>query len=268
MALVLASLALMFSDYHYDNLHKVRYYLGAVIYPIYYTASLPARIGDWVHRELTQKGQLAEENERLKQSNFLLNSRLQKLDALKNENRRLSELLKSSHNKADGNTVVARLISADYTPLRQRIVIDKGGRNNAYIGQPILGARGVIGQIVEITPFSATGMLISDPNHAMLAQVSRSGLRALAVGTGNPRQLRLDYVPADADVREDDIIITSGLDGRYPPDYPVGRISRVEKRSGDSFADVTVEPFVELNNHREVLLVWDVKPGEETGRAD
>ncbi len=257
----------MLSDYHYDNLHKIRYYLGGVIYPVYYLANLPTKAGDWIYRELAERKQLRQENKALKESNLLLNSKLQKFAALENENKRLNELLKSSYDRIEGNAVVAKLMATDYTPFRQRIVIDKGGRNNAYVGQPILGAQGVIGQVISITPFSATGMLISDPGHTMLTQVNRSGFRALAVGTGNPRQLRLDYVPLDADIREGDTIVTSGLDDRYPPDYPVGRILRVVRNAGDNFASITLKPFAELDRHREVLLVWETasdKKGDDS----
>ena len=250
----------MFSDYYYDNLHKVRYYLGAVTYPIYYIANLPIKAGDWLYQELAERNRLVLENRQLKENNLLLSSKLQKFSALKYENKRLNQLLNSLDDRIEGNTVVAKLIATDYTPFRQRIVIDKGKRNNAYLGQPILGAQGVIGQIVEITPFSATGMLISDPNHSMLAQVNRSGLRVLTVGTGNPRQLRLDYIPLDADIREGDIVVTSGLDGRYPANYPVGQVSQIVKNQNDNFADITLKPFAELDHYREVLLVWE--PGD------
>ena len=256
------SLALMFSDYRYNSLDKARYYLGSVVYPIYYLANLPVKAGDWVHRKFSKHQQLVQENDQLKTDNLLLSSKLQKFAALESENRRISKLLKSSRDWIGGNAIVARLIAIDYTPLRQRIVIDRGGRNNAYIGQPILGARGVIGQIVEVTPFSATGMLISDPDHAMLAQINRSGLRVLVVGTSNLGQLRLDYVPLDADIREGDTIVTSGLDNRYPGGYPVGKITRVARHAGDSFADITLEPFARLDNHREVLLVWEMSSSE------
>ena len=251
------SLTLAFSDYHYNGLDKARYYLGVVVYPIYYLANLPVRLGDWTYQALSEHRQLTRENENLKKANLLLNSRLQQFAALESQNKRLSELLESSYNRIGGDAVVARLISTNYTPFRQRIVIDKGKRNNAYVGQPILGARGVVGQIIEITPVSATGMLISDPDHAILAQVNRSGLRVLAVGTGNPHQLRLDYVPVDADVREGDTVVTSGLDNRYPGGYPVGKVTHATKNAGDNFATIMVEPFARLDSHREVLLVWE-----------
>ena len=246
---------LMISDYRYDNLHKVRYYLGTVIYPVYYIANLPVRISDWVHQKFIERNQLIRENEALKENNLFLNSELHRLDVLKNENKRLNNLLKSSYREIKNDTVVAKLIAINYTPFRQQIVLNKGGQNDAYIGQPILDSKGVIGQIIETTPFSATGMLISDPSHAMLAQVTRSGLRVLAVGTGNLQQLKLEYVPFDADIREGDTLVTSGLDGRYPPDYPIGKILRVTKDPGDSFSTITIKPFAKLGSHREVLLV-------------
>lgn len=263
--LILLSAALMLSDYRYAGLDKVRYYLGTVTDPIYYAANLSVKATGRVYQWIENREQLLEENKTLKQENLRLNSELKKYAALEHENRRLSELLKSSYRRSNGNAVVAKIIATNYTHFRQRIVLNKGGSDKVYVGQPILGPRGVIGQVVTVTPLSAVGMLISDPDHAMLTQVKRSGLRALAVGTGDPRRLRLDHVPLGADVKRGDVIVTSSLAERYPPDYPVGRISHVVQPDNDNFATVYLEPFIELDSHREVLLAW--KEEEDDGAA-
>ncbi len=245
----------MFGDYHYDSLQKIRYYLGIATYPIYRIANFPAVAGDWIHEQVTDRGQLLEQNRALKKNNLILQSRLQKFIALQRENRRLKGLLEPSHQKVEGSPLIARLIATDYSLFRQRIVLDKGSRHGAYIGQPILGAHGVVGQVITVTPFSAVGMLISDPSHSLLAHVKRSGVSALTTGTGDPKKLRLDYVPPDVDIREGDILLTSGLDHRYPPDYPVGKVTRVKKSVGDNFSTITVEPFARVDRNLEVLLV-------------
>ena len=262
--LILLSVVLMFSDYRYAGLDKARYYLGAVTDPIYYVSNLVAKTVEQIYQGFADRKRLFQENKALKQENLRIRSRLEKYAALEHENRRLSELLKSPYKKSNDDAVVAEVIASNYTDFRQRIVLNKGGNDEVRVGQPILGARNVIGQVVTVTPLSAVGMLISDPDHAMLIQVKRSGLRALAVGTGDPRRLRLDYVPLGADVREGDVVVTSSLAERYPPDYPVGTISHVMKPDNDNFAVVYLEPFTELDGHREVLLARETNNAAET----
>ena len=258
--LALLSVVLMFGDYHYDGLQKIRYYLGTATYPVYYIANFPSAAGDWIYEKLADRKQLLQENRSLKSDNLALKSKLQEFTVLERENRRLRDFLDSSHRKTEWSTLVAELIATDYALFRQRIILNKGSRHGAHAGQPILGANGVVGQIVTVTPFSAVGMLISDPSHALLAQVARSGVRALTTGTGDPKRLRLDYVPPDADIREGDILTTSGLDDRYPPGYPIGKVTRVAKSVGDNFAAITVEPFAKVDRNREFLLVSREKP--------
>ena len=245
----------MFGDYHYDSLQKIRYYLGTATYPIYYIANFPTVAGDWIRGRLVDRKQLLQENQTLREGNLILGSKLQQFATLERENQRLRELLNSSHRKIGGDILVAEMIATNYAPFRQRIILNKGSLHEVHVGQPILGANGVIGQVITVTPFSAVGMLISDPSHALLTQVMRSGVRALATGTGDPKKLRLDYVPLDADIEEGDVLTTTGLDNRYPPDYPVGKITRVTKNVGDNFAAITVEPFARVDRNREVLLV-------------
>ena len=125
-----------------------------------------------------------------------------------------------------------------------------------FIGQPIIDAWGVMGQVVHMGQFSSTALLISDPSHAIPVQVSRSGLRSTALGTGNSQLLELRYIPHNADIEIGDVINTSGLGGRFPPNYPVGRIVSIERAAGESFATVLAEPVAHLDRSREVLLVW------------
>jgi rod shape-determining protein MreC len=155
--------------------------------------------------------------------------------------------------------LVAELLAVDLDPYRQRIVINKGARHGAFVGQPLLDAHGVMGQITEVNPISASAILISDPSHALPVQINRNGLRMLAFGTGNPQVLSLRHVSVNADVQVGDVVSTSGLGGRYPPDYPVGRVTRVHHQPGEPFVVVEAAPFSHLDRSREVLLVWSAK---------
>lgn len=247
----------MFFDHRYERLREARYYLDLASYAVQYAASLPLRLTREAQDRLAAREDLLSDNRRLRELNRAAAGETQKYAALLQENNRLRELLGVSRRFADTRIVAAELIAASNRPSQRRIVINKGRRHAAYIGQPVLGTGGVIGQIVSVTPFSAAAILVSDPGHAMMVEVRRSGLRAVAVGSGDPRRVKLRYVSLDAPVRAGDMVTTSGLDARYPADYPVGRIERVGAPGGDGFVEVWVRLFETLERRSEVLLVWD-----------
>ena len=246
----------MIADHRYDYLRSFHYYFGSISYPVYYLANLPVRLWDMAYVHMRQKDLIETDNQNLHQENMHLRFQLQNHTAVLHENQRLRNLLQTPRRRSDDEVVVAELINKNSTPFRQQIVINKGTRDSAHIGQPILGVDGIFGQIIAVTPFSATGILISDPDHAMMAQVLRSGITVLVVGVGNPAQLEIQYLPADTDIQKGDVLLTTGFDDMYPPDYPIGYITQVERFPGDAFATVFVRPYAELNRGREVLLVW------------
>ena len=198
---------------------------------------------------------LLKDNERLKQEHLLLSSKLQRYEILAEENRRLRELLESSFRLND-KVLVAELIAVELQTFRQQVVINKGQREGAYDGQPIVDASGIMGQIVHVTPFSSTVLLITDTDHALPVQVNRNGLRAIAVGSGQNDTLFLEHLPNNADIRVGDLIISSGLGRRFPSGYPVGEIKKITLDPGESFAKVTTKPSAQLTQSREVLMVW------------
>ena len=146
-------------------------------------------------------------------------------------------------------------------PFSHKILLNRGSRDGAFLGQPLIDANGVMGQVVHVTPFSSTALLVTDPNHALPVQVTRNGLRAIAIGRGVSSGLELAHMPLNADVRVDDLVVTSGLDGRFPSGYPVGRVSQVRLDTGRPFAEVRVEPSAHMERNREVLLVWGAGQG-------
>ena len=143
----------------------------------------------------------------------------------------------------------------DLDPFRRQIVINKGSQHGVTLGLPLLDANGLMGQIMRVGPVSSIALLITDPSHAVPVQVSRNGLRALALGTGASDRLELPYLPGDADIQVGDVLITSGLGGRFPPDYPVAKVVSVERDPGQPFARILAVPSARLEHSREVLLV-------------
>jgi rod shape-determining protein MreC len=154
----------------------------------------------------------------------------------------------------------------DFDPFSQDIVINKGSQQGVVVGQPIVDAEGVMGQVVHVAPYTSTAMLITDPSHAIPVADNRNGLRAIAMGTGSADRLDIPHLPLNADIKEGDLLVTSGLGGRFPPGYPVAIVEKVERNPGQAFSDVTARPTAHLEQSREVLLVW-TPPVEQAAAA-
>ena len=201
-------------DHRQHHLESLRGGLSTLLYPLQFIVNLPRTAGSWFDESLASREQLQQENASLRTQNLLLNVRLQKFAALEAENMRLRELLDSSFKVSD-KVLIAELLSVDLDPFSRRIVINKGAKASVYEGHPLLDANGVLGQTIHIGPFSSVAMLITDPNHAIPVENNRNGFRAIAVGTGAQDQLALPNIPPNADVKEGDLLVTSGLGGRY-----------------------------------------------------
>ena len=247
---------MMFADHRLHYLRDARTALNTVMDPIRYLAALPVGIYHWGNESFSTYNKLLSDNAKLQEKQVRLEIQLQKLAALERENARLRELLLSAKLFKKERLLVAELLSIDLYPYHQRIVLNKGARDGVYEGQPLLGAKGIIGQVDKISMFSSIAILISDPNHTLLGSITRSGERSLIFGTGNAEKLELRHLTNSADVKVGDLVVTSGLDNRYPPNYPIAKITSIQKTSGEAFMKVTAKPLVDINVIREVLLVW------------
>ncbi len=258
--LVLASIAIMVADHRWHTLESVRDVLESyIVYPLRYTINLPSRLANWGDVSLSSHQSLLDENRKLKEQRLRAQVSLQKLSVLEKENDRLRKML-GAQPKVGELVLVAEILEIDLDPYKQQVILNKGRNKEVYIGQPIIDAWGVMGQVTHLGKFSSTALLISDPSHAVPVQVNRSGLRSTAFGTGLSKLLELRYIPHNADIDVGDVINTSGLGGRFPPNYPVGRIVSIERPAGESFAIVLAEPMAHLDRSREVLLVWHKRP--------
>jgi len=257
--LVVFSIVIMVADHRWHALETVRGAIESyVVYPVRYTINLPSRFVDWGNESLSSHETLLDDNRKLREQQLRAQVSLQKLSVLEKENDRLRKML-SAQPKVGEMVLVAEILAIDLDPYKQQIVLNKGSNKGVYIGQPIIDAWGVMGQVVHLGMFSSTALLISDPSHAIPVQVNRSGLRGTAFGSGNSQLLELPYIPHNADIEVGDVINASGLGGRFPPNYPVGRIISIDRPAGESFATVLAEPVAHLTRSREVLLVWHKK---------
>ena len=263
---VVLSAALMVVDQRFNHLEQMRGLLAGAIAPLRYAVNLPAEFLGWSSDQVQSREELIRRVNELARRNRMLQARQLRFETLQSENRRLRALLDSSSER-DDRVLVAELLSVDLDPFRQQVVVNQGSSDGVYRGQPVIDAYGVMGQIIHVGPMTATALLISDPNHALPVQINRTGLRTIAEGTGESDRLELLYIPNNADVRVGDEVLTSGLGGHFPANYPVATVVEVERRPGQPFARVVAEPRAQLDRSREVLLVWPDDPTQRAGTA-
>lgn len=267
LVLAVLSVALMVVDARFTLLKPVRSQMSLVLMQSYWITDLPQRMWQGVASQFGSRTELIAENEKLKTEALLLQGRLQKLAALTEQNVRLRELLNSS-TLVNEKVEVAELIGMDPNPFTHRILINKGEHDGVFLGQPVLDARGLMGQVVELMPYAARVLLLTDSTHSIPVQVNRNGLRAIASGTGNPERLELRHVADTADIKEGDLLVSSGLGQRFPAGYPVATVKEVIHDSGQPFAIVRAVPTAALNRSRYVLLVFSDSRTPEQRTSD
>ncbi|HBD20382.1 MAG TPA: rod shape-determining protein MreC [Arenimonas sp.] len=233
---------------------QARQHLSTLAEPVWWLASSPGRLAEGAHDLVTTRSRLLADNERLTRELQVNASRLHRLAAVAEENQRLRELLGGTR----GYRLEAKLagiIDVDLDPSRQRILLDAGSDDGVRVGQAMIDAGGVLGQVIEVTPRRATALLLTDPEHAVPVQVARSGLRTIAFGTGRTDMLRLPNIPQSADIRVGDRLVTSGIGGRFPAGFPVGTIEQLHPDDTRLFVVAQARPAARLDRGLEVLLV-------------
>ena len=260
LGLGLLSLMLMFADTRFDYLARTRYYVAMVVTPVHFVAGFPLRVGEFVSGLFQSRRELLTENETLREQLLLQQFELQQLEHLEAENQRLNELLNAS-SSVDDVVVRAQLAGIAPDPFTKRVLINKGKADDVYIGQPVLDADGLMGQVVDVESLNSWVLLITDPQHATPVVVNRNGIRAIASGTRDSLHLlTLNNVPTTADVQIGDLLVTSGLGDRFPPGYPVGVVKSVVVDPGKPFADIIATPTAQIDRSRNLLLLF---PREE-----
>jgi rod shape-determining protein MreC len=255
LALISLSLLLMFLDHRDNHLDAVRDTISTALYPLQLVVDAPARLFAWSGDRLSSRNSLLRENEQLKREQQVIRARLLTQDALEAENARLREML-DARDHVEDRVRVAEILAVDSNPGRHSLIIDAGSGDEVYEGQAIVDQDGVVGQVIEVGPVTSEALLISDPGHALPVEVNRNGLRTIAYGTGEFGRLDLPGLANNADIRQGDLLVTSGLGGAFPSGYPVAVVTSVTRLPQQAFAEVTAQPVAALNQVREVMLVW------------
>lgn len=255
----LLSIALLISDARYQYLEGIRQVASVIIYPLQRLASAPGAMLNRMGEFFVTLSALRTENTQLAGQNLQNAATLQKYRALAAENAHLRELLATRQRTAE-STVVAEVLYTSRDPFTRKVIIDKGQQHDIKAGQPVIDQIGVIGQVTRIYPWLAEITLITDKEQAVPVQNLRNGLRAVLGGTGNDGQLELKFIPLNADFQNGDQLVTSGIDGLYPPGLPVAEVSNVERNAAYLFARITCKPLAGVSSHSQVLILnWENK---------
>lgn len=258
----LLGLGFIAADYRFKWFEPVHGSLSVLATPFYWLADIPARLSNWGGDTLVSRGALVAENQRLRNESLVLKGKAQKMAALAAENTRLRELLNSSALLND-TVLVAELINVSPDPLRHQVVINKGASDGVFVGQPVIDAYGLVGQVTEVSHTFSRLLLIADTSQAVPVQVNRNGVRAIAEGTGRLDEMRLLHVAATTDIKPGDLLVSSGLGGRYPEGYPVATVVAVEEDPGQPFLEVVARPSARLDRSRHLLLVFKEQDKEQ-----
>ncbi|WP_250633977.1 rod shape-determining protein MreC [Pinirhizobacter soli] len=248
---------LMVLDHRNGWMSRLRYGGSAIIEPVYRLASLPSDAFRTASVAFADRKLLTEANQRLRENLLLANAKLNRMASVAEQNERLKELLDTQHSL--GITVqLARLIDVDLGAYRHRVTLNLGARDGVSVGQVVIDARGVMGQVIEVMPTTSTAMLITDPNHAVPVTIERTGLRTVAYGAQGGDALSLPNIPVSADVRVGDKLVTSGLGGRFPPGFPVGEITESGQTESGMFLAAKAKPAADVARSDDVLLLHDL----------
>lgn len=266
------SLLLLFVDARYRYLESARSTLSMLVLPIQRLATMPSlvwqRAGSFF---VTQRG-LVDENKVLRQQHQFDAAQAAQLQAMKQENQQLRNLL-ALPQRSEFSVQSAEIVYAERDVFKRRVLVNKGADANVQAGQVVMDEIGIIGQVTRIYPFLSEVTLITEKDHAVPVQVLRNGLRTVVFGAGDTSKLSLRYMPVSSDVQNGDVLVTSGIDGVYPPGIPVARVEKIERDAAYPFARVTCLPVAGVDQHRQLLILTGMiklpeRPAEEPAAAD
>lgn len=253
----LVSIILLYVDARTEYTQPTKSVINTVIHPIKLLAELPSSAGKHLKIWFSDKADLIDTINKLQDRQYTLEFEVQKNASLLAENRRLRLLLRSSNN-LQYPSIIAEIISTNTNPYRHIVELNRGVQDAIEINQPIIDTSGVVGQIINVGPLSSQALLISDPQHIFSVQVNRNGIRGLAQGTGSYQSLNILNIPIEEDIKAGDLLISSGLDQRFPQGYPVAIVTSIEHDPTNHFAKITAKPTAELNKIREVLVLKSI----------
>jgi len=263
LLLLLGAFSLVIADLRGDSTRTVRTAISIILTPVQWLVDIPTGVADDISTVLVDRAALIKDNNQLHSNSILLEKKVQQMMMLRAENVRLRELLNAS-SKVDEKVLLAELIGVNPDPFQHQIILDKGSEDGIFVGQPVLDAGGVMGQVVEVSLYTNRTMLVTDGRHAVPVEVVRNGMRAIALGKGSHGELDITHVTDNADIRVGDLLVTSALGGRFPYGYPLAKIVSVERDPSRKFMIVKAKPAARLDNSRYVLMIGEAGPQQST----
>jgi rod shape-determining protein MreC len=259
--IVVVSLGILAIDHRTRLLMPARTGLSMLVAPVQWIAQIPVRVSRAVDTMLSTDENETLAYDRLYQEYTQLKADLLRMRSLELENTSLRELLQASRRMQE-HVEMAELLEVGLEPYRHRVIVNRGISSGVYVGQPVIDSEGVMGQVTDVMPMQSVVMLITDLGHAIPVQIERSGLRTVAYGSGSADELRIPYLTQNSDVRVGDMLMSSGLGGRFPNGYPVAVVQQIQVVTGEAFLAVTAKPVAKVNKARHVLLLSPGTPVE------
>ena len=259
LAYLILAVVLMVLDHRGGWLQAARTQAEVAIQPLWWLAGVPSRVGATLREDAVTRTQLTRDNERLRNALLVIAARNARLRTAAAENARLRGMLGSAE-RGRLDVQLAPILDIDLDPTRQRLILDSGSNAGARVGQPVIDAGGLMGQVIATTPLTATVLLLTDPDHAVPVMVARSGVRLVVYGSGRSDTLHLTDVPLSADVKPGDQLLTSGMGGRFPSGFVVGTVGELRADDSRAFLEADVTPAAQLDRGRDVLLLRGYMP--------
>ena len=262
LVLVALSITTLILDHKYNQISQIRSAINdLIVYPIEKISNLPRSIINEAIRESSNVDELEEKIFNLEQENLNLKIQLQELGSLRGENIRLRKITRESITTSKKQTIV-KVINNSASPNKRVVLIDKGKSHGIYIGQNVIGTKGLVGQIIEVNSLSSKVVLITEPSHDVPGQINRTGEKIIISGSQEKRKLIVNYANTNSDIQEGDVVSTSGIGNRFKPMIPIGKITRVSDELNDEYKKIEIIPFENPENMPELILIWDYKPKE------
>tara|TARA_Y100001970_G_scaffold12604_1_gene14436 strand:+ start:9244 stop:10002 length:759 start_codon:yes stop_codon:yes gene_type:complete len=244
----------MYQDSQDGYTKTLRTYLSVLAYPITYVSNLPKNSIEGLRISLSDRSSIIDQNKKLKEENIQLKSDLQRVYKLDAENKRLYELL-GSYPDRQRNFLFADIIASSSVPDRHQITINKGSDDGINVGDAVADPDGIIGHVIRDQFFSSEILLISDLEHAIPIEIINTGERAIAYGTGDINRLEIRSIQQNTKAQKGDVVVTSGLGGRYPEGFPIGEISGINRTEGENFLTINLSPFADLKIINEIWVI-------------
>lgn len=250
----MASIVVLVADARFNYLQSMRRVVAVLVYPVQEVSGLPGQAWSWVSDLAVTHSRLLREHDQMRSQALLDAAALQTQQALAAENDQLRQLL-GMRQRVPREFMAAEILYAPRDPFTRRVVIDKGSQDGLRAGLAVVDRTGVVGQVTRVFPWAGEVTLITDKEHAVPIQVLRSGLRGVTFGVGYDGTLELRFMPVNADIQSGDLLVTSGIDGTYPPGLPVAVVTNIERNAAYAFARITCAPAAGVNSYGQVLIV-------------